>query len=117
MNSEDLKTEHLFSYGTLQLEAVQLATFGRTLSGRHDSLRGYRITMIDIRDQDFVAKNGPEQQRNLEYTGAASDIVEGTVLELTKQELEQADGYEPAEYKRQLVQLNSGMSAWVYISS
>ena len=27
-------TEILFSYGTLQLEAVQLSTFGRTLVGR-----------------------------------------------------------------------------------
>ena len=28
-----VKTERLFSYGTLQTESVQLATFGRKLAG------------------------------------------------------------------------------------
>jgi hypothetical protein len=32
----------VFSYGTLQLEAVQLATFGRKLVGTADVLRGSR---------------------------------------------------------------------------
>jgi hypothetical protein len=35
--------EYLFSYGTLQDEAVQLATFGRRLSGEPEVLEGFRI--------------------------------------------------------------------------
>lgn len=31
----------LFSYGTLQHKDVQIATFGRELTGRKDSLLGY----------------------------------------------------------------------------
>ena len=115
MSHEDQTTELLFSYGTLQLEAVQLDTFGRTFNGRHNVLAGYRIAMVEIQDPDFVAKNGSAPQRNLEYTGHDSDVVEGTVLELTKSELEQADTYEPVEYERKLVQLNSGTEAWVYL--
>ena len=34
-------TQLLFSYGTLQLEAVQLATFGRKLAGTADGLPGF----------------------------------------------------------------------------
>ena len=110
------KTQLLFSYGTLQLDDVQLATFGRRLVGDPDALIGYRVTIIEVRDEEFVAKAGA-QQRNLEYTGDSSDVVQGTVLTLTQQELEQADAYEPAEYKRKLVQLRSGASAWVYLTN
>jgi hypothetical protein len=38
-----MTTEKLFSYGTLQYEAVQLDTFGRTLLGQKDVLLGYRL--------------------------------------------------------------------------
>jgi len=107
----------LFSYGTLQSAAVQRANFGRTLNSKADALVGYRVVTVQIHDQDFIAKNGAGPQNNLEYTGNASDIVEGAVLEITKAELEQADTYEPAEYKRKLVRLKSGVSAWVYLTN
>ena len=117
MNLEEQTTELLFSYGTLQHEAVQLDTFGRRLKGTPDTLSGYRIEMIEIRDEDFVAKNGSAPQRNLKYTGSTLDTVEGTALELTREELDQADNYEPAEYKRKLVQLTSNVNAWVYLAA
>lgn len=116
MSLEETATEPLFSYGTLQTESVQLATFGRKLAGQPDRLVGYRLAMIEIQDQDFVATSGTAQHRNLQFTGDAADFVEGAVLLLTKQELEQADAYEPVEYKRVSVQLRSGISAWVYLS-
>ena len=116
MGLEEKETEHLFSYGTLQTEAVQLATFGRGLEGKPDALVGYSLTMIQIQDQDFVATSGSAHHRNLQFTGIASDFVEGTVFKLTRKEVEQADAYEPAEYKRALVQLRSGMNAWVYLN-
>lgn len=108
--------ERLFAYGTLQLEKVQLDTFGRRLEGKPDALVGYRVTLIEVRDQEFIARAGSAHQRSLQYTGLASDIVEGMVLGLTEQELEQADAYEPVEYRRELVQLRSGTEAWIYLS-
>lgn len=109
------ETERLFAYGTLQTEAVQLATFGRRLEGQPDALVGYCLTMVEIEDQDFVAASGSAQHRNLQFTGLASDFVEGTVFTMTRNELEQADEYEPADYRRMLVQLRSGVKAWVYV--
>ena len=44
----------LFSYGTLQQENVQLATFGRTLVGSKDQLIGYQLGKIDITDDANV---------------------------------------------------------------
>lgn len=108
--------ERLFSYGTLQLESVQLSTFGRRLNGTPDALVGYRLQMIQIEDREFVAMSGAEYHRSLEFTGRTSDSVDGTVLFLTQKELEQADAYEPHEYQRVRVKLRSGTEAWVYLS-
>ena len=112
MNPED--TEHLFSYGTLQTEAVQLSIFGRQLEGQPDALAGYCLETIEVQDPNFLAHSGA-MQRNLQYTGNPSDVVEGSVLSLTQQEVERADVYEPAEYKRVQVRLRSGLNAWIYL--
>ena len=115
LNVNDEQPESLFSYGTLQSEAVQLATFGRRLEGQRDALVGYNIVMIEIDDQDFVATSGTAHHRNLRFTGAASDVVEGTRLAITKAELDLADSYEPSGYERIEVKLRSGSTAWVYM--
>jgi hypothetical protein len=109
--------ENLFSYGTLQTDKVQRALFGRKLEGKPDVLPEYRLVMIEIQQQDFVIESGTAYHRNLEFTGNDSDFVEGTVLSLSKTELEQADAYEPTSYKRVQVRLKSGSSAWVYLSN
>lgn len=115
MTPEPKYTERLFSYGTLQTETVQLSLFGRRLEGESDALVGYCLVTIQVQDQSFVAHSGA-MQRNLLHTGNASDIVEGSVFMLTQEELERADKYEPAEYRREQVQLRSGLDAWVYLS-
>ena len=109
------QTENLFAYGTLQTPAVQLSIFGRKLDGKADALCGYRVRIIRIDDRDFVTASGSADQRNLEFTGKTTDVVEGMVLAVTTSELEQADAYEPTGYQRTLVQLRSGLSAWVYL--
>ena len=114
MNPQD-QTENLFAYGTLQTDAVQLATFGRRLEGTEDALLGYRLRIIRIDDQEFVAASGTADHRNLELTGNPVDSVEGTVFKVSQSELELSDAYEPEGYKRVLVQLRSGLKAWVYI--
>ena len=115
MPCQDERTEKLFSYGTLQTEAVQLAIFGRGLEGKPDMLIEYRVMMSATTDQDFVKKTGAVHHRNLQFTGVASDIVEGTVLTVTRKELDLADTYEPIDYERISVKLNSGSDAWVYL--
>jgi gamma-glutamyl AIG2-like cyclotransferase len=108
-------TERLFSYGTLQTETVQISLFGRRLEGNPDALVGYCLVTIQVQDQSFVAHSGA-MQRNLLHTGNSSDVVEGSAFMLTKKDLERADKYEPAEYRRVKVRLRSGLDAWVYLS-
>lgn len=115
MDDHQKQSELLFAYGTLQTEAVQFSTFGRRLEGTEDALVGYRLKIIRIEDQNFVAASGTADHRNLEFTGDAADSVEGKVFKISPSELEQADAYEPDGYKRVLVQLQSGLTAWVYL--
>jgi hypothetical protein len=48
MTFNEAHPEFLFSYGTLQLEAVQMATFGRQLTGTSDALRGFELVSSTI---------------------------------------------------------------------
>ena len=101
----------------MQLESVQLSTFGRQLGGKPDALVGYRLVMVRISDTDFVAHSGNADDRNLHFTANDLDSVEGMVFDVTRDELKQADAYEPAGYERVLVQLRSGTGAWVYLAT
>ena len=104
----------LFSYGTLQQEAVQLSTFGRRLDGHPDELVAFDRATLTIRDPEFVARSGTADHAIVRYTGRADSRVAGMVLELSDAELAAADGYEPAGYTRVPARLASGKRAWVY---
>ncbi|HDR9498596.1 gamma-glutamylcyclotransferase family protein [Burkholderia cepacia] len=110
-------SEHLFSYGTLQLEPVQLATFGRKLDGREDAMPGYAMTMLKIDDPEVVATSGKTHHPVVAYTGRPGDRVTGTVFAITREELQHADDYEVDAYRRDRVVLESGVSAWVYVDA
>jgi hypothetical protein len=107
--------EYLFSYGTLQDEAVQLATFNRRLSGEPDMLEGYRVDHLMIEDEQVIAQSGLRYHLIISPSGNQADVVAGTGFEITHAELLQADAYEVDDYKRVAVSLKSGRKAWVYI--
>ena len=93
----------LFSYGTLQREDVQRATFGRRLQGQSDALPGFAPDTV-----------GPHA--NAQRTDAPGDRVSGTVFEVTDADLAAADEFErPARYTRVQVRLESGRTSWVYV--
>jgi gamma-glutamylcyclotransferase (GGCT)/AIG2-like uncharacterized protein YtfP len=96
----------LFSYGTLQQKEVQVATFGRELTGRKDLLPGYVRAITDV---------GGVLYYNIEPSSDPAETVSGTLFEITEQDLAAADRYEKERgYCRALVTLRSGMQAWVY---
>jgi hypothetical protein len=117
MPKHEPATERLFSYGTLQLEAVQLATFGRKLTGTPDALPGFAREMLKIEDAAVVATSGQTHHPIVRFTGSAEDAVDGMVFEVTPEELRNADSYEVAAYKRVAVTLRSGKQAWVYVEN
>jgi gamma-glutamylcyclotransferase (GGCT)/AIG2-like uncharacterized protein YtfP len=116
MTTTSTRTVLLFSYGTLQNKDVQIANFGREVTGREDALPGYVRTMTPIIDPNEAALSGESHYANVEPSSNSEDAVSGTVFEITEQELAAADQYEEdAQYRRILVKLTSGDQAWVYL--
>ncbi|HEY3720918.1 MAG TPA: gamma-glutamylcyclotransferase family protein [Roseiarcus sp.] len=108
---------HLFSYGTLQQEDVQMSTFGRKLCGRPDQLEKFESLLMLIEDPDVIAKSGRTHHPIVRFTGRDSDCIDGTVFEITDAELAASDAYEVAAYRRVAASLASGVHAWVYVDA
>ena len=117
MLDADAKNVLLFSYGTLQDKAVQLANFGRELGGSKDVMVGYVESEIEITDPAVIAASGKTHHPIVRSTGLFSDQIHGTVFAITQRELQAADAYEVADYKRVKAPLKSGKCAWVYVSA
>jgi hypothetical protein len=110
------RSERLFSYGTLQLESVQRAQFGRLLEGQADALVGFRQDMVEITDPDVLAKSGKQFHPIVTQTGNSADRIPGMVFAVTPEELLAADAYEVDDYVRAATVLASGVRAWVYVA-
>lgn len=108
--------ELLFSYGTLQLEKVQLESFGRILKGEQDSLSGYKLVSLEIKDEKVLAQSQQPFHPMAVPSADENDKVQGVVFEITNDELLKADHYEVSDYVRILVTLDSGKNAWIYVS-
>lgn len=111
------KLENLFSYGTLQLEPVQISTFGRKLDTTPDLLPGYEDAMVKIDDPEVVRISGKAEHPIIRRSKNPFEEVKGSVLKITFQELMNADKYEVSAYKRVSVQLASGIKAWAYVDA
>ncbi|HET9475085.1 MAG TPA: gamma-glutamylcyclotransferase family protein [Steroidobacteraceae bacterium] len=99
----------LFSYGSLQLPATQLATFGRLLAGSRDALLGFELCEV---------AHGDKLLANVIRSRRADSHVSGTTFEVTESELAAADDYERGDaYVRIQTTLASGDDAWVYVDA
>ena len=102
--------QYLFSYGTLQKENVQLDLFGRLLNGAKDVLPGYKLLSIRLKGDGHYNLIAIPSTDN-------TDGVKGTVFKISPDELRISDKYEPEEYKRVKLVLQSGREAWVYVAA
>ncbi|MEA3051767.1 MAG: hypothetical protein QOG72_670 [Sphingomonadales bacterium] len=106
----------LFSYGTLRQANVQLATFGRLVEGREDSLAGFVLAPMAITDPHVIAASGSAVHTIARPGGERTEAIPGIVLSLTEAELEAADRYESGAIRRIRARLVSGAEAFVYVS-
>lgn len=109
--------EKLFSYGTLQFENVQLENFGRKLKTTDDALQGYEVRDCLIRDPQVVKTSEEAIHPIACYTANLENEIAGVVVEITEEELLQADNYEVEDYRRVRRILKSGEAAWIYVQS
>lgn len=106
---------HLFSYGTLQKEQVQLETFGRLLKGEKEILNGYKLNRVEITDPEVLRKSNQKYHPILTFSGNTGDEVEGMLFEVTEEEILQADEYEVDDYKRVETVFKSGKKGFIYV--
>ncbi|WP_421807121.1 gamma-glutamylcyclotransferase family protein [Flagellimonas sp.] len=109
--------ELLFSYGTLQLKKVQLESFGRELNGAEDALKGYKLEQLEITNKAVLDKSQQNFHPIAVPTQDPNDQIIGTLYEISKEELKQADLYEVNDYKRVKATFHSGKQGWVYVKS
>lgn len=107
----------IFSYGTLQQESVQKKLLGRIVESWPDNLSRFKLSEISISNEHVIALSDQATHPIINFTGNASDIVEGEVLKVTATELATLDDYETDDYKRVTVTLNSGLEAFVYVAA
>jgi gamma-glutamylcyclotransferase (GGCT)/AIG2-like uncharacterized protein YtfP len=108
----------LFSYGSLQEQAVQLSVYGRALRGEPDELMHCVREHIAVPSWHKAAASGVTHYANVVFQPESDSRVAGTVLELTDAELVASDAYEQdADYVRVMTTLASGRRAWVYVSA
>jgi len=117
MTIDQTAQEFLFSYGTLQLERVQMSTFTRRLEGNSDSLLGFKLAPLKIEDEAVIAISGKSEHTIARFTGRDADEIHGTVFSVTAADLQLADKYEVDACKRIAVTLRSGTRAWVYVDA
>ncbi len=91
-----------------------MSTFGRLLQGQPDELIGFEQSLLRIDDPQFVATSGKAHHSIVKFNGRDDSRVSGTVFEVSDGELDDADRYEPAGYRRISAMLASGKEAWVY---
>lgn len=106
---------HLFSYGTLQKEQVQIETFGRILKGEKDILTACKLEMLEIKDPEVLRKSNQKYHPILIFSGNIEDEVEGVLFEVTDKEILQADEYEVDDYKRIEIVFKSGKKGFIYV--
>ena len=70
----------IFSYGTLQLEHVQLSTFGRLLHGQPDELPGFEPSLVRIEDAQAAAASGKTHHTCATFNGKNDSRVTGVAV-------------------------------------
>jgi len=107
--------ELLFSYADMRDPQLQQDMFGRVLPAEPDTLPGYAADYVEIDDIRFSDRTGRIVHPQLRRTGNPRDKIVGAVLRLTVTELEAADEFQMAMFRRARVTLGSGREAWVYL--
>jgi gamma-glutamylcyclotransferase (GGCT)/AIG2-like uncharacterized protein YtfP len=94
----------LFIYGTLEDPAIQEKIFGKIIPSADDELLGYKRVQVNIGKKEYwkIAKE--------KYSS-----VKGKLIEVTADELKDADTYETGAFRRERLLLRSKKKAWVYM--
>ena len=104
----------LFSYGAFTQEHVHKEVYERRLSGRLDSLPGYRLKLIGV--SEHTAGTLRIEQQPAAVPGDADDIIAGMRYEISEAELAAVEEINRELFDKEWVKLASGEEAWVFVA-
>ena len=107
-------TTQLFSYGAFTQEHVHKEVYERRLSGRLDSLPGYRLKLIGV--SEHTAGTLRIEQQPAAVPGDADDIIAGMRYEISEAELAAVEEINRELFDKEWVKLASGEEAWVFVA-
>lgn len=105
----------LFACGTLTLEKVHLALFGRVLPYDEDTLPGYTKRTVVLDDPEILSTTGTGTHLSMVPCDTPGASVPGRAMRLTEAELARMDPHQNAHHRRTRVTLASGREAWAYL--
>jgi hypothetical protein len=115
MRSEEII--HLFSYGTLQLESVQLSSLGRVFQGARMSCLASGVprsrSLIRTSSRRAAQTCIPSSQEAMTQPTRCRELFSRS----PKPSFRAADEYEVSVYERIKVRWKSGVEAWVYVKA
>ncbi|RYY26629.1 MAG: gamma-glutamylcyclotransferase [Sphingomonadales bacterium] len=106
----------LFACGTLTLEKVHLAMFGRVLDYTDDTLPGYVTRTVVLEDKQILSTTGSATHLSMVASDAPGAAVAGRAMQLSDVEMVRMDPYQSAHHRRASVTLASGRTAWAYVA-
>lgn len=86
-----------------------------TVTGEKDTLVGYTLSMVEITAPEVLKLSEEKYHPIIEFSGNADDKVEGTLFDVSEQEILNADKYEVDDYKRIEVTFESGNKGYIYV--
>lgn len=107
-------TTQVFSYGAFTQAHVHRRVHGRRLTGRLDSLPGYRLKLIEVHT-DTLETLGIERQPAA-VPGDPDDLIAGMRYEVSESELAAVEVINAEHFDRVWVKLTSGEGAWAFIA-
>jgi hypothetical protein len=107
----------LFACGTLTLEKVHVALFGRVLAWEEDTLPGYAKRTVILEDQDILSTTGSATHPSMVPSEAPGAAVQGRAMHLSEAELALMDPHQSEHHRRARVTLASGREAWAYLGA
>ena len=105
----------LFACGTLTLEKVHVALFGRVLPFEEDALPGYATRTVLLEDQEILSTTGTATHLAMVPSDEPGAAVRGRAMRIAEAELAIMDPHQSEHHRRTRVTLASGREAWAYL--
>jgi len=99
-------TQYIFVYGTLRLKSLRRELLGHETLSLPGRLNGFSTgsVILDGIEYPIITEN-PDSK----------ETINGEYFAVDEQDLEKIDAYESYAYRRNKVELENGIVAWVYI--